>query len=298
MDEPATTRDLIDRWCHTFSLGDYPLCKTLALEVLRRTESGGSEDEFLHGRKSIVQSLHFLGEHDAARTVALETWDRADRVIDSTMVHPRASMGIILARIACLQGDIRTSRTMAATAFSYATTADPISCCQVLALALAPIAFWLRDEAAARDAVARLAQTAQTNRFNYWIGWAANLEVALGLVFGPSHDGETGSIDFRRLDAKQADLLATLDDRLISDLAVRRVLNGQVGWTRSEVFRIQAVATSWFDPQEAALLLDRARAAAHDTGVVIWDERLRRTEAEFAARIPPTATDAHLRNRA
>lgn len=283
-DDAQTTRSVVDRWCQTFSVGNYPLCKSLARDVLRRTSLEAREDDYLHGRKSMVQSLHFLGEHDAARAFAEETWARAGRMIDTTMVHPRASMGVVLARIAFMQGDLETCARMLTIARDLTRDSSAIAYCQMLALAAAPIAFWSANEGKARESVEQLRAISEANRFNYWSSWAHNLGIALELVFGNKGPGDPVGIDFQTLDGKQADLLATLDDRLISDLAITRVANGMVGWTKSEVLRIQAVSTSWYDPQAAQRLLRNARGTAQTMGVVAWDNRLAQAHAEIGAR--------------
>ena len=135
--------------------------------------------------------------------------------------------------------------------------------------------------------VAALRQMAERGCHTYWMGWAANASVAVATVFGSRVRDEDQEVRFDRLDPKQADHLATLDGRFISDLAIRRAQSGDCGWTGIEIARIQAVSLSWFDPVGAMQALDRAKDLARTSGVAVWNDRLRRSEDEIVARAAP-----------
>lgn len=275
---------LVDLWCETFTTGDYPRCKAIAVDLAQRTSFDNDPDQFLFARKSLAQSLHFLGEHDASRQIALEVRCYPVGEIATTMVHPHVSMGVLLVRIAALKGDLAASEAGLKEVADYAARLNPIGLYQVLALAAIPIAFWRNDGPAAAAAVHDLRLRAERSLHNYWMGWAANAAVAVGTVFGQEKDLEDGQIAFDQLDPKQADHLATLDGRFISDIASSRVQSGECGWTAIEVTRMRALAMSWFDPAGALQVLDKARDLARSSGVTIWNDRLCRTGDEIAAR--------------
>jgi ATP/maltotriose-dependent transcriptional regulator MalT len=282
--ENPDTEGLVDQWCETFSTGNYPVCKSLALDLVQQTSLDRDPDQYFFAQKSMAQSLHFLGEHDAAWQIAHAVREFPIGEIATTTVHPRISMGVLLCRISALKGDLATSAAYLREITDYARSSNRIGLYQVLALAAIPIAFWQHDGQAAADGVDELRQLAEGSLHNYWMGWAANAAMAVSTVFGGPGAEEDQQICFDRLDPKQADHLATMDGRLISDLATARSQTGECGWTAIEIGRLRAASLSWFDPQGAARVMAEAKELARTSGVLIWNDRLRQTEAEIAAR--------------
>lgn len=297
--ETESTSDQVDRWCNMFTVGNYPLCKSIALALLRRPDLASTSDASIFARKAMAQSLHFLGAHAAAADLAAAVRRDATGPISCSAVEPRVSMGIILARVAALTLRMDEARDLAAEALARAETRNAASLCQVLALATIPAAVWRGDLNAALAAARHLRRTAELNRMSYWSGWAQNADAAVRVVAGDD-DEAAAAIDFDRLDAKQADHLAALDGRLISDLAARRAQTGLVGWTRPEVLRARAAATGWFDRDGARDLVAAARAQADASGATLWLARLAATEAELglAARAPDAIPHPTARRRA
>jgi hypothetical protein len=281
------TEEIVDQWCETFSTGNYPLCKSLALDLVQRTSLDRDPDQYFFAQKSLAQSLHFLGDHDPARQIAVQVRAYPIGEIATTTVHPRISMGVLLARISALKGDLVASAAYLREITDYAKSSNQIGLYQVLALATIPIAFWRNDGTAAAAGVNELRKLAERGLHNYWMGWATNALIAVATVFGGPRKDDGQQIDFGRLDPKQADHLATMDGRLISDLATRRAQTGECGWTAIEIARLCANSRSWFDPQGAALALAQAQDLARASGVVIWNDRLRQTTEEIVARTAP-----------
>lgn len=296
--ETESASDQVDRWCNMFTVGNYPLCKSIALVLLRRSDLASTPDASIFARKAMAQSLHFLGAHADAADLAAAVRRDATGPISCSAVDPRVSMGIILSRVAALTLRTDDARDLAAEALARAETRNAASLCQVLALATIPAAVWRGDLDAALAAARNLCRTADLNRMSYWSGWAQNVDAAVRVVAGD--DDEAAAIDFDRLDAKQADHLAALDGRLISDLAARRAQTGLVGWTRPEVLRARAAATGWFDRDAARALVATARAQADAAGATLWLARLATTEAELglAARAPDAIPHPAARRRA
>lgn len=282
---PDTTVDLVDRWCNTFTVANYPLCKSIALVLLRRPDLAALPEAAIFARKSMAQSLHFLGRHEAAADLALAVQRDATGPIACSAVDPRVSMGIVLARVAALTTSEAEARAHVAEALPRAEVRNPASLCQVLALAAIPVAVWRGDLDAVLAAVRRLRRTAEMNRMTYWSGWAQNADAGVRIIAGEDDDA-TPAIDFARLDPKQADHLAALDGRLVSDLAVHRVRTGLVGWTRPEVLRAEAAATGWFKRERARGLLAAARQAAAASGASFWLARIAATEADLGLDAP------------
>jgi ATP/maltotriose-dependent transcriptional regulator MalT len=276
--------EVVDLWCETFTVGNYPHCKALALELVRRTSFDRDPDQFLFAQKSLAQSLHFLGQHDEAREIAVKVKEYPIGEIATTTVHPQVSMGVVLARIAALKGNLTESAAYLREVTDYARTSNQIGMYQVLALATIPIAFWRADGIAAAEAVEVLRDMSERGPHSYWMGWAANAKKAVMTVFGDQISDDHHQICFDQLDPKQADHLATLDGRFISDIASTRALSGACGWTVVEVTRMRALSLSWFDPAAAAQLIDKAKELARASGVLIWNGRIRQTAEEITAR--------------
>jgi hypothetical protein len=259
-------------WCATFTDADYPRCRQIASDMIDHAASEGL-DEPMFAYKSLAQSLHFMGEHAEARRVAERVRREATGYLACTTIHPYVSMGIVLARIACLAGTVDEAVAIAEDTLQRAYRDNPVAKCQTLAMASAPIAIWNGDEDAARRYALRLIDEAEADQLNYWRGWGYNLLRAIDMAFNPDDTGAAG-IDIDGLDALVADHLATVDGRTTSQLAQRRVANGLVGWSAPEVMRTQATTTIWYDPAEADRLLFDARRIALQQGAATWVGRI------------------------
>lgn len=272
-------------WCATFTEADYPRCRQIASDMVDHAAREGLEEP-MFAYKSLAQSLHYLGDHAEARRVAERVRRDAKGYIPCTTIHPYVSMGIVLARIACLGGDADEAVEIAGDTLQRADRDNPIARCQTLAMASAPIAIWTGDEDAARGYAQQLVDEAETDQFNYWRSWGQNLLYAIDLRFTPE-DATEGAIGFDELDALQADHLATIDGRAISELALQRIDAGLVGWTTPEVLRTQATTAIWYDPTEAWRLLDEARELALRQGALAWVRRIDETAVRFGGSFPP-----------
>lgn len=274
-----TALDLQDEmaqlWCSTFTLADYPRCKAIALEMIDYARRDGV-DEPMFAFKSLAQSLHFLGEHAEARRIAEYVRREAKGYLACSTVHPYISMGIVLARIAFLDGRADEAKAIAADVLDRARTDNMVSICQVLAMASAPIAAWSGDEDRARAFAGSLRDEAESDQLNYWRVWGHNLLHAVDLHFHPD-TAVDGAAEIDAMDPLQADHLATVDVRMMSQLALRRATSGIVGWSTPEVLRVQATTTAWYDPQEARRLLGEAGQMALRHGAVAWVERIEDT---------------------
>jgi hypothetical protein len=280
---PMSTGHLVDLWCSTFTVGNYPLCKSLALELDRRS-SLEPDDQHLavSAKKFLAQSLHFLGDHEAAATVGEEALSRATIRLANSSVHPAISVNIVLARIAALAGDWRHYDELISELETRLLGEALVSTCQTMALVAIPAAFWRKDGEAAGRAISALKRASEVDQLSYWIVWANNTAVAARLAFGPTKD--TDGVNFEHVDPKQADHLATLDERLICDAAIERSDTGRVGWTRPEILRAEAVAASWYDTPRALNKLASARASGTRQGVTVWLDRLAQSTAAVAER--------------
>lgn len=277
--------EIVTRWCVAFTAGNYPVCGTTIQELLAFAAEDPEGDYHHFGRKALAQTLHFLGDQKAALAVAEEVLLAPERPPLFTPLRPRISVSILRTRIACMRGDFAAGRDLLKETIRIAHGENDIPLCQTMALAAIPMAFWADDAEAARQAIATLRRTAQLNRLNYWTAWGENVATAYEIVFGGGLPDDVTGIAFDQLDPKQADHLAALDSRLISDLVIRRVNDRKVGWIRIEVLRSQAVVKSWSDPLAAAGLLQEARDLAAESGVTVWSQRLAEAETEIAGRL-------------
>ncbi|KQU96363.1 hypothetical protein [Devosia sp. Root105] len=280
-----THTEMAMQWCATFTEADYPRCRQIAYDMVEQA-TRERLDEPMFAYKSIAQSLHFLGEHAEAKRVAERVRREAKGFIPCTSVHPYVSMGIVLARIACLTGDGQGAVEIAADTLARSRRDNLIANCHAIALACAPIAIWTDDEQAARSYAFELMEEAGGDGLNYWRNWGRRLLRAIDLRFNPDEVNEE-PLEVDNLDAIEADHLATVDGRAISELALRRVAEGTVGWTKPEVLRTQASTAIWFDPAAARRLLAEARATALEQGAIAWVKRIDETAALHSGRFLP-----------
>lgn len=280
-----THTEMAMQWCATFTEADYPRCRQIAYDMVGQA-TRERLDEPMFAYKSIAQSLHFLGEHAEAKRVAERVQREAKGFIPCTSVHPYVSMGIVLARIACITGDGAGAVEIAADTLARSRRDNLIANCHAIALACAPIAIWTGDEHSARSYAMELMEEAGGDGLNYWRNWGRRLLQAIDMRFSPD-DGTDQTMDVDGLDAIEADHLATVDGRAISQLALRRVAEGTVGWTKPEVLRTQASTAIWYDPAAARRLLEEARSCAVQQGAIAWLQRIDETAAQHGGGYPP-----------
>ena len=292
---------LMARWCHDFGAGDYPGALATARRIVATAAALRDPVLALLGRKSLAQSLHFMGAHAPALAAAREGLDDGERAIPlgyvASTVPAGAALRIVLARTLWLQGDAGGAAAACADALAHAQHERPVALCHVLGLAALPIAFWNRDLGACEAALARLESQARRYSYGVWQDWVAHYRAVLDclvLAPGPARRRRLRDCAERlaRANPKQCDHLATFDPSLVAPGAYARARAGRVGWCAPEVLRGRAEALVDAGPARwpaAAALLRRALGEARAQGAVAWELRCASSLAHLAQR----SGDAH-----
>lgn len=222
-----------------------------------------------------AQVLHFAGDHTAAEQLAVGVLDHPIGQIPlayNTMpIDRRASMRVILARIAWLRGFPEQATALAKESISFSENDSAFSLCLALVIAAIPIALWNGDDAGAAVMTAALAE--QTNRYSlaYWRSWATAYQALLRARMGDN--GEP----LRLVSAPQFDTFATFAPDTLVPMTILRADNDEAGWCRAEIHRAQG---EWLLQQgapgaadAAEGLFQRSLAVARQQGARAWELR-------------------------
>jgi len=273
---------LVARWCFAFGSADYPG----ALASARAMDHAACRQDdpvlALLGRKTLAQSLHFMGRHQEAMEVARAALAGMRRIplryVASTVPIPVA-MRIVLARALWLRADPRAAAAMCREALQHALQGVPFGLCHVIGLAALPIALWEHDLEACATLLAQLEDHARRYSFGLWQRWSAHYRALLGCLDG---DGGAALACAERIaarDPKQSDHLATFDPALLAPGALARVEAGQVGWCAPETLRARALQLlaagrgGGAGPGSPRALLLHSLALAREQGALAWELR-------------------------
>ena len=186
----------------------------------------------------MAQTLHFRGQHAAARTLAQKVLSHADKAIPLThqplAVDHRVSMRIVLARIAWMEGSFRLARQIATESLEYAADDSPFSLCQALTLAACPIAFWQGDYSRARSLTARLLEEASRYRLGYWHAYGEWYERVATAPENPIVPAARFP-----LSGLLSDTLTTIDPNRVSGRGKAPASETASGWCAPELLRVQ-----------------------------------------------------------
>jgi len=262
---------LMGRWLGAFGRGEYPDALRFARELMDNSTAAGDDLGAFIADRMLAQAHHFLGDHAAARHHAERVLMQADRTyplaLSPAPVDVRSSMRVMLARIRWLEGDAEGAARLAEEALAFAESDRAYALCQVLGLAVVPIAIWRGHDEAARRHVARMAAHARRHQLRYWGEWAGVFDAVLAeRDGGPAAPSPTGR--------KLVDLFATLVGRVADPEVLVRAEVGVSGWAAPEVFRAQGEAVWRAGGDQAAAgaetWLRRAHARALAQSAPAW----------------------------
>ena len=262
---------LMGRWLGAFGRGEYPDALRFARELMDNSTAAGDDLGAFIADRMLAQAHHFLGDHAAARHHAERVLVQADRAYPLTLspapVDVRSSMRVVLARIRWLEGDADGAARLAEEALGFAESDRAYALCQVLGLAVVPIAIWQGRDEEARRHVARMAAHARRHQLRYWGEWAGLFDAVLAeRDGGPAAPSPSGR--------KLVDLFATLVGRVADPEVLVRAEVGVSGWAAAEVFRAQGEAVWRAGGEQAAegaeTWLRRAHARALAQSAPAW----------------------------
>jgi predicted ATPase/DNA-binding winged helix-turn-helix (wHTH) protein len=231
------TEPLIAQTSYRLGSADYAGAVELAAQASAIAEQTGNPKAALGASRIAAQANHFNGDHATARRLATLVLEspiaQISLAFNSMPVDRRASMRVVLARIAWLQGYPDTATRLAGEAIEFAAGDGAFSLCQVLVLAAIPIALWNGDDSTADSLTATLAEQAGRYSLEYWGSWAPAFRSVLRARAGIASDPPklTGAL--------QLDTFATFSVDYLAPATILRAQNGEAGWCQPEIYRAQ-----------------------------------------------------------
>jgi len=229
---------------------------------------------------------HFMGRHQEARGLT-------QALVDEVLTTARAPnfqsaqrsfpMRLVMARLLWMQGHVDQAAAMAEAALADSVQAYPFARCKALGLAVVPVALWRGDLEAAESANRRLRDIAARHSLGYWRAWVDNFDRIIrarrsGEPVRLALEGELA----RCLPARnptEMDALPTFAEELLSEQALARVLQGDVGWCAPETLRVHGMRVWRAGAQgaeaeaEAEALFERSLQMARAQGALSWELR-------------------------
>ena len=229
-----------------------------------------------------AQSLHYMGHHRVARSIAQRIVANAPQRIplayNPSPIELRISMRIVLARILWLQGFAEQAASMAGECVQHARTGSPLAQFQALVMAAVPIALWTGGQAPLDEWVAELHANATRHALGPWRQWAVGYRELLALRRGEAvaPSGDDGQ-DLGQPDPNVHDHLCTFDARFLTAADIQRVSAGRVGWCAPEILRLQGehilMQTADAPSSSGEDVLWHSFARARRQGALAWQLR-------------------------
>jgi len=285
---PAQLVGLLALWAESFQSGGYRTALDLSARMQQLADDHDDMAVDITAKRTRAQALHFLGEHAAAKALALQVCARlpfkVPLIYTPSPVSMAVSMRILLVRIHWLEGRADQAWQVADDCLRHAEEDHPRSVCQTLALAAIPLALWCGRAEAARAWIERLDDEARRCAYTYWQTWAALFE---SMLVPP--DGTTQERPVRPVRPVEWAALRSSDQSMLrdhagtfrttagADDAYLRAVRGEVGWCAPEILRAEALRTLHAGGTAA---LGRARALigaaldlARSQGALAWELR-------------------------
>jgi hypothetical protein len=281
--------------------GDYHAAVVLAEEFGAKARIAGNPHSMLTWSRMMTLAHHLAGNQIVARShveqVLSHTSLSATPLRDRAQQFDHQAAGYAeLARILWIQGFAEQARRAGEKSLQRAVSTDhPLSLCRVLN-AVCTISLWMGDSTSAKQLTARLLECSGRHALAYWKLWGRCLRIAMA------------SPDSRVIARLRRDLMhdplctplyldhvATLNEGLITQIAIERARSGLAGACAPEILRLEA-ETLWragaISTEVSAAMLERSLNVAREQGALSWElrsamslSRLRRTQG--------FASDAH-----
>ncbi|WP_092949101.1 hypothetical protein [Roseateles sp. YR242] len=267
-------------WANSFQLGNYRESLKRSNDIRQLSDMDWVVD--VTARRTRAQSLHFLGEHAAARKLATSVLAQADRRIPLSYtpspVSLEVSMRILLARLHWMEGRPGLAWRTVEECLAFAEQDAPPSICQTLAIGAIPVALWSGRKDACAAWAAQLLEHSTRYEFQYYMAWARLIEVVLdaGGADLPAHTEALKTLPNEE-QTKYRDHLATFQPDSLCDDTLLRAQTGAVGWCAPEVIRLRAEHVATDNGPEArpvaTALLAQSLSLARTQGALGWELR-------------------------
>jgi len=294
--EVGVTKDLIvpmtSRAGGQFTNGDYATARTSAealVEVARRTADPVA---VLMADRVRAQTSHYAGDHGNARSLAQRVLRSPERhipmVYGQTLIDPKVSMRIILARVLWIEGYADQAVQVADEAVDLAASDGPAAMLQALGLAACPVALWRGDMSSALGFIESLLDWGQRYAFSPWSKLALCYKATVNLhpIEVPVGIGAaTIAPDASGISRRDQDTLATIAAYWIDGPTLDRARRGLCGWAGPEIMRAATARALRAIRSDADLTAESsyldALHCAQQHGALAWQLRIAMSLAEF-----------------
>ena len=235
----------------------------------------------LQSERMLALCYHFMGRQRESRGLA-------QALIDEVLTPARApyletarktfSIRLVMARILWVQGHVEQAAEMATAALQDSVQAHPFARSMAFGFAAVPVALWRGDLGVAETANRQLRDLANRHSIGYWLSWADHFDkiIAARRTGAPACGPLPGDVtrEFPTRNPVEADALPTFAEELLTEAALARVEEGEVGWCAPETLRAHGVALLRNgSPAEAEALFDRSLELARSQGALSWELR-------------------------
>lgn len=263
----------------TTMAGEYQDADTLCAKLLRITRTRPADVPMYHRLQGLVDTQ--LGKvtsarQHIARSLSLYGPRSTTRKIqDPTRYDARAALTSLEARTLWLLGDVDDAATVAAQSVAEAMTLEhELSLCCSLSSGACPVACWRGDLDALREFLSMLDTLSTEYLLINWRDQAQCYGYALPERRPPEGHGWWRAFDHLAPTAHEK--LASVNQRLLTPLAVERAKTGKAGWATAEIWRAlgeQYLATQSHSSDDAMNLFRHAVGIAKQQGVLSWELR-------------------------
>lgn len=261
---------------HAASRADYPAMIALSLRLRELAGDDKHPAWHLTGRRFHAQARLHLGFLDEAQQVFEDFRDHPwPLVARHYLGHTPLAVQVCtwLARLQFLRSRSAEALRLAEQGLHAVDNRySPIGITALLPLVVIPIAICRGEHERALEHVERLERHTAEHSVLHWMPAAAIYRTLL------EHRRRGEPIDVERLPAMSpqlSDLLATVDEALITPASVERVRHGAVGWNAAAVLCADAMQR-WrrgMDDPTVLPALREAQALAHRQGALAWSLR-------------------------
>jgi predicted ATPase/DNA-binding winged helix-turn-helix (wHTH) protein len=224
---------------------------------------------------------HFMGRHGVSRKLVQALIDEVLDVARAPFLATARrsfSIRLVMARILWIQGEIDQAASMVEAALQDSVQAHPFARCMAFGFAAAPVALWRGELDLAEAANQQLRDLANRHSIGYWQSWADHFDKIIaarraGLPVCAPLPGDAAR-EFPTRNPVESDALPTFAEELLTEAALARVEQEEVGWCAPETLRVHGVALlRQGRPAEAQALFDRSLELARSQGALSWELR-------------------------
>ncbi|MFP3553976.1 winged helix-turn-helix domain-containing protein [Paraburkholderia sp. SIMBA_049] len=279
----------------TVMAGEYKEADLLTNRLSKLSPPGSSDVPLYHRLQALVDTqsgrLDRALHHERLALALHDQQSPTTKLRDLTRYDHRTTMLSLEARILWLTGYADDAARVAAQSVEEALALDhQLSLCCSLASGACPVACW-RGDIAELEQYLEMLETLSTELS--LINWRGQAQCyAFALPYKKPPQGERWWEAFEQLAPTAHEILATVNARMLTPLAIRRAKTDKAGWATAEILRALGenhLANASASSQEIETLFRAASLVAKRQGALSWELRSATSLARFKHRMGESA---------